>query len=382
MDEQVEFPVKERLKYTDPREYITETKFIKTASELDPSPDNPWDKVLEVKTGRLLSRNEQITIATGIARQDEEYQLIAFAVSDEMNYSTIIEGLTRGKAEIIAQVVREAAIYLPPEQRGDYVKSIGGKTEQFQEGNLANAAEMCYRELINFLPDVNEEREINLDLADADGQRPSPNQEKQLMNFLLLVSRKLEPDRFDSLAEDFMDNIRWLSGAFTENFNLNFSDIFRLIVARKREAWEEDFWSLDSSPKASRFPVEELVETLVESKEGLKKRLEQMPVKIPPKFNRMTAEATNAEFVDLDKVVGGGYKGGTFLLEEGTRGLNHIYQLCLAIQEGSLDLNSRSPIQVFEYQGEYYVLNDGRHRTSALKALGVSFVPMLVKHFS
>ncbi len=96
------------------------------------------------------------------------------------------------------------------------------------------------------------------------------------------------------------------------------------------------------------------------------------------------AQQERAEFVPLDKVMGGtGITDWTVSNASG-RGVPKILELARALVDGSASVAGRfnKPIRVFEIGGEYYLESDGRNRTAALKALGVDEVPMMVTHIS
>jgi len=376
-----QLPIKEKLKASDPRDYIAKEKFLKTAGRLDPSPESPWKDVRNTGFGRLLSENDDAVVATGIAKKGSDYKLITFSRYGETAYSKTLEGLTQAKAECIAETIKQAAIHLPNEQRCAFVRMIGKRESDFQELDLTRVTEVCYTELLSLVPDLDKEKKVKIDFPDNQGEEPTKEQRIQLKKYLKIVSRKLNQEQTDKLIEKFKDDCHWRSGVFSVNYNLSFPDIFNLMLA-ERDDLLEDFESLTPKRPAQRFPVEGLTSNNIASEEQLEKILKDMPAKKPPEARLMFIAERGAEFVDLDKVVGGHYEisheDGTFLLQEGTRGLPHIFKMCQDLQTGTMDINHSGPIRVQEYEGEYFVVDDGRHRIAALKALGVPFVPMIV----
>ena len=116
--------------------------------------------------------------------------------------------------------------------------------------------------------------------------------------------------------------------------------------------------------------------------EELQAVLDSMEVKSAPDTRDLQLSEQHAEMVPLEKVM------GAVLIEDGWnvsrsdgRGIENIFKFVKGFQDGSIDLlGHNSPIKVIEIDGEYFIEGDGRHRTAALKALGVREVPVLVTH--
>lgn len=91
-----------------------------------------------------------------------------------------------------------------------------------------------------------------------------------------------------------------------------------------------------------------------------------------------------AEFVSLDKIVGGPYRTDppTWLVdnpgeERPNRGADRIFELVQKFKNGE-KFDPNSPIYLEKYGDEYYIGADGRHRIAALKAMGVAELPFIV----
>lgn len=135
---------------------------------------------------------------------------------------------------------------------------------------------------------------------------------------------------------------------------------------------------------AQRFPqsVEEVIDVL-------SKADEQARPKRTPHGPLGTYSYTDpvCEFVPLDHVVGGNYQeqhdGNTTWLvdapghERKHRGAPRILELIRKFEDGK-PFSPYSPLRVEKHGDEYYIGPDGRHRVAALKAMGVTALPMVV----
>lgn len=97
------------------------------------------------------------------------------------------------------------------------------------------------------------------------------------------------------------------------------------------------------------------------------------------KLQNYVPEAAYAEYVPLDKLVGGQYGSSWFTSDGNERGKPaYTYKIMSGLVSSSISITGHHPIHCIEVDGKYYISQDGRHRAAALKLLGVKAVPMLV----
>lgn len=119
----------------------------------------------------------------------------------------------------------------------------------------------------------------------------------------------------------------------------------------------------------------------------LDERLSKMPARGTPDTRTLLDKGDELpEMVNLNNIAGGNYINpdheapGTFL-NQINRGKSFLFDLTQSIAKGEKDIAGAQPIRLAKINGEYFVTEDGHHRVSALKALGVPFAPMLVTHY-
>lgn len=366
----------------DARDFFQWTLFQKEAQAIDPDPSHEWEIARDYDR---LVRDEEGQVAVAQTYDPE-------AENSENRWGLLIAERDANGEASSAYIQHELA----PETRNQILDFVGDISPRLK-GNTRHKAVRTVIELIPSLtqsaPEDVSEVLTTLIFKLIPDQGPgsskfdetllkeaSPQQHEQLLRLLTLASSKLPSELFSQKLSQMLENLRWIDQPFGRNYNIVLSDIRRLVL-ENREDTEVNYDSLERSTPAT-YSIADKITRTFSNKDEVEKILTEMPVEIYPDVRFFPRSRERAEMVSLDAVVGGTSINNWSLINasEG-RGLENVFKLTQALQEGSTSvIGSNNPIRVDEINGKYFVSADGRHRTAALKALGVKEVPMLVTH--
>lgn len=368
---------------TDVREYFRLTSFKKTAETIDSDPNHPWNTVIN---GDFLIQDDSGAILAGETYDDDEPQgskaglLIAEKTADRQNNSIFIKNLSGDQRRAILEEIHSIVPSLPENLRYEYVHKLIQGVLNLSEHPLNQ--ERLATIVLELLPDIskNESSQESLDWGNMQ-TRPSIEQQKQLTKFLSLVKRKMPTEKYRDRVQRFQDELRFTEDPFGRNYGHIFSQA-RQWVLEDRTDTQRDY-DLLKRAEPQEYSIKDKITRTFSSPDDLEKVLGSIPVEKMPDLLSKTRGPEVAEMVDLEQVVGGNnMKTWSVSTSEG-RGLPRIYELTKQYSEGTEFIAGKNdPIRVVKVGGKYYIETDGRHRTAALKALGVKEVPMLVTHIS
>ena len=203
-----------------------------------------------------------------------------------------------------------------------------------------------------------------------------------MLRIFSLVSGKVPAEEFEEKIAKFYKNIPFTDHIYGKGFKFLFTDALKWVIDSRFNRQQPK--GKTEKDLTLPFPVQRLIKRKVHTLDEVKDILEKEPVKQPPDIRLRTKGKPQAAFVDLEKVVGGtGIENWARINNTPRQALEKITRLAYGLSEGSIDLTGGyDPIEVYKFGGEYYVLQDGRHRIAALKALGVPFAPMIVTPLS
>ena len=303
--------------------------------------------------------------------------LIAERTSDGQNSSIFTNELNQDQRGWVLDSINSTAPRLEDEQRHIYMREVIQIIPSLKDLKDYQIAKKLAEVALKVIPDINTSQTRSFDLAWANEQ-PSTEQRAEIYDFLALVGQKLSPDKLDDRIQQLIDDARWTDDPFGKNYAGIFSGLRDWVMDDR--GMERKF-DLMQQPKLAEYKISDEVITPITSEIELRGRLAQLPVEYMPNTTRLPRGKQSAEMVQLVEVVGGSdIKDWTVSASEG-RGLSKIYELTTDLQKGYASVAGKNePIKVVEIDGKYFVETDGRHRTAALKALGVSEAPMLVTH--
>jgi len=365
----------------DPRDYFRGTAFQKDAEQIDPDKSHPWQAARG--DGFLVSDEfGQVALAETfdaeeIDRDNRVGLLLAETTQDGQSSSTYIrnELSPRVRGQLV-DVINEVSPRLTGETRHTFVRTLIQLVPSLENQPDEVVAETLTTLTLKLLPD--HPQGIEASEVPQIGTA-SPQQQEQLTRVMKLVSKKMPAEIFSQKLNELQDNLRWTDDAFGRNYASMLADIRR--------------WALDSRQDTVRnydalrkkepvdYPVKDKVTRDFTSPDELEQILRGLPVEPMPDVRFAPRNREQAELVQLDQVLGGtGIDNWTVSTSQG-RGVGKIFELSQALKEGSASVaGNNQPIKAIEVDGKFFIEADGRHRTAALKALGVKEVPMLVTH--
>ncbi len=282
----------------------------------------------------------------------------------------------------VVDILDRGLRHFSSDNQHQFLKRVMQIMPQLKEVSPDVASETCVSLALELLPDHPEAAKMDIfpqELPKANFGQPEASilQMAQLTRFFALASTKVPKEAFQSRVQDLFKWIPYTDGIYDKNFKFIFSEVLSWVIENRSDIKSPQERKLP----IKRFPVKDLIKRRPTSEETLKTLLVQEPVKQMPDIRLMGREFPKAEFVDLDKVVGGWYIKSWSTIEKLGGGIKQIYKFVQGFSTETIDLMaSNEPVKVVELNGEYFISEDGTHRTAALKALGVPFVPMLVTH--
>jgi hypothetical protein len=380
----------EQLRETDPRDYIRVTTFQKHSRSIDPDSTHPWERE---PYGYSWSKDNSGEVVASLVYDSESRQkhlLIAEKASDQEASATYIEGIDPAVRDFTADVIRVVGLRFPPSARYEAVRSVIAFASRIRETDPNTACFSIATRVLKMLPDDPRAQPIEavaLELPSVDFgvSDPTAEQKQALDSLFVLLSRKMPRDSYDRILKTFLGSVPSTDNIYGGNFKYVFSDAVGWVVSARKDTPIDEAASARTGPDRQ-FPVKDLVKEPIRDTHELEIRLSALPVKREPDVRSFPRSEATAEFVDLEKVVGGpGITEWTTLYDPSQKEADlektlRFAQMIQTSDEAGEQLLGRSDtMQASEYKGEYY-LGNARHRVVALKALGVPFVPMLVTH--
>jgi hypothetical protein len=365
----------------DARDYFRDTAFQKEAEELDPDKSHRWQtargagvlvrddygKVALAETFDAEEPDRDNRVGLLLAEQDKDGRGSSAYVRNELNPAI------RGR---IVDIVNDVSPRLNGENRHTFVRALIQLLPTLEKQSEEVVTETLNTLVLKLVPDHPSGVEANEipHIGAANAQ-----QQEQLVRLITLASKKMSPENFSQRLSQFQDNLQRMDDSFGRNYVNLLSDI-RSWVLDSREDTKRNFEALRRTEPID-YLIGDKITREFSSQDELEQILRALPVERMPDITFAQRSRVQAEFVDLERVVGGtGIDNWTVSTSQG-RGLEKIYQLSQALKDGSASVvGNNQPIKVVEMDGKYFVEADGRHRTAALKALGVARAPMLVTH--
>lgn len=375
---------------TDPRDYIEVTAFQKTARDIDPDPNHPWEQ--NVVSFNLISDGlGQVALSRIYDTQDKQFKILIVEKTRDKNPTSVMfseEQATGSKGVIITDVLAQTISYLSPEARHAFVQQTINTIDEYEKLSNSEIVEVLCTKILDFIPgtgDTAPNSNLNTDLPDANyGQvRPDERQAASLNEFLTKASKKITDVVFKGRFNKLLADIPYTDGVYDKNFSyVFFTDVLNWIT-QNREDLQQNRNLVKSGVKTIPLSIEVLKHRTIDDRAGLIAALKDAEVQQKPDTRLLSYDPKQAEFVDLTQIVGGeGITNWSILSVSEGRGIGNIEKIVHGFQEGTIPAhNNTEPIDVCEVSGKYFVDSDGRHRTAALKALGVRFAPLLVTHY-
>ncbi len=367
----------------DPRYYFRETLFQAEAEKIDRNQSHPW----EASRGEgLLVRDEYGSVAMTETFDPEDPDVenrsgLLLAELDGTNASSSayirnkLDSRTRGS---IADVVIDVSPRLKGKTHHVFIRMLIKLLPALENQPDAVVVDTITTMILQLLPD--HPQAIGATEIPQIGMA-SLQQQEQLSRLILLASKKMPAETFALKLAELQDNLRRIDDPFGINYPSMIIDI-RKWVLYSREDTSRNYDAVERKEPLT-FSVKDRATRTFSSAADLELVLKALPFRRKPSTSFAHSGRKRAEVVQLERVLGGTNMDDWTVSSRTERSVAKIFELTQDLIEGPASVAGRNlPIRAFEIDGNYYIDEDGRHRTAALKALGVPEVPMLVTHVS
>jgi ParB-like chromosome segregation protein Spo0J len=365
----------------DPREYFRNTAFQKTAEQIDSNKGHAWQTargegfLVEDKAGTIA-----LTETFDPEEPDETKRLGLLIVAKGTNggeSSIHIKGELDPKIRSqIADSVREVTSRLDGRLAQRFVRILVELAPTFEKQSEEVVTETTATLALKLLPDHPQAVELS-ELPQISGA--SSQQQEQLTRLIKLVSKKISVDTLTQKFAEFQNKVSRIDDAFGRNYPSLLTEIQQWALESREDTTKKHESLRRKEPV--KYDIASQITRNFSSEAELEQILRDLPVEPMPDVHFAPRSRQQAELVSLGSVVGGNDMTDWRVSNSENRGVGKIMELSQALREGTADVaGNNQPIQVIEVSGKYFIEGDGRHRTAALKALGVKEVPMLVTH--
>lgn len=250
-----------------------------------------------------------------------------------------------------------------------------------------------FRHFISYFPETEpglEPDEIKLPFEDFDIPQ---DQAADITKTVSLFLQRFPTDQQKILLDKINDSFRLSQVRYSpDNPSANSNSMtYELISILKSDLLTETYES-ENDFSVDKYELKDKIKNNFSNPAEVQTALGELnpPLDLPP--NLRISEEYEYELVDLSSVVGGVNMQITSSNPDGTitsqntweisssqgRGLGNIYELCKTFQTSQEFRTDRPISYVRTRDGKYYIYGDGRHRTAALKILGVDRIPAIV----
>ncbi|MDR0462906.1 MAG: hypothetical protein LBG64_01645 [Pseudomonadales bacterium] len=145
-----------------------------------------------------------------------------------------------------------------------------------------------------------------------------------------------------------------------------------------------NYFEKDERKPARNFIAETKIGRTFYSADELENFLIQIPsIDLSKKVGRLeTVNEYKLEMVPTDKIVALNASGNNFFIVDDNRDKKYLFEMAQSIQDRTFNPTKQQNIYFYEYDGEYYVADNGNHRSATMKALQIPQFPALVSHLT
>ena len=358
----------------DARDYFKLTAFQKKAASLDVDHAHSWKSVYDY----FIAENESgsFVMGTYVGDDDSRRLLLANRTGDGAITSAGLENLTPLQLGEITDALSAIIPNLPDTTRQTFVNMVIQDLASTKPEGLV--ADKLARRMLELLSDTDSGKIPAEEIYDSPLIKSlAPEKQKPFADFLLQVSRKITADVFKSQFQEFSDSLKFRDDPFGKSYPFLYLEVARWVLDNRTDTKRD--YQLLQQPELPKYYVTDMIERPITSKEELFAILSSMPVETMPDIRNRKVNSVQAEMVELENLIGGATISSWSVSTSEGRGLERIFQLVQDFQNNQRDVvGADDPITAYKIDNKYYINSDGRHRTAALKALGVKEVPMLV----
>ena len=360
----------------DARDFFPITVFQKRAAEVDDNSSHPW----ETARSSFLIENGHGTIAAA-ETHDASSGLLGILITEKAgkneSHSLFLENLSKAQRGEILDAIHLFTPCLSDELQHQFTRQLIEQASALKDNETTT--EQLTGIALKLLPDAPKTGETTNQLSwpKVGGSSPNPIQQRQLSEFIQLVASKLPADTFNQQMEQLHDNLVFTDDPYGKNYSVLFRQMGQWVL-NSRQDTQRRYDILERKPPKE-YPIKDKITRPIDSQAQLAEVLSALPISEMPDIRQRRRANETAEMVDLNQIVGGTeMKTWSVSTSEG-RGLSQIFKLTQKLRTGEVDVvGGDNPIKLVKINNEYYIESDGRHRSAALKALGITQVPAMV----
>lgn len=162
----------------------------------------------------------------------------------------------------------------------------------------------------------------------------------------------------------------------------NISQIEELQNFTKNDNNSNNLYYLEKSvPKIQDYDYSAEITNPINSIQELRERLKTLPFQKRPYTDNMKYDNPSAKFIDTNDILGMSHANSwDDIPESNSKGIKNVWKIVESIQNNTFKNND--PIFGDRIEGKIWITDDGRHRTTAFKALGIKKIPMIIREFT
>ena len=254
----------QKIRETDPRDYLKTATFQKHAREIDTNPNHPW----ETEPIGFTWTNDpgcEVMAATIISKpEDQRGLLLTVKTTDNEPITAYLTGLEPSVRDFVESTVGLVARRFPVETKAVFVQNIINTFPELKNMSIDQAAFRISMLATDLLPDYpNAEvlnKEIELPRVDYGTPELSIKQKSDLQEFLVKLGTKMPPDAFKTSLAGFMKDIPSFDHVYGKNFQFVFSNGLGWMVASRPDTKINEEYAFNyKTDKTAIFPVKDLI---------------------------------------------------------------------------------------------------------------------------
>lgn len=364
----------ESLPSDDPRDYFVDTLLAKHAAEIDPDISRNWNNLRQLE----VSRDELGSTAFGLSYAPDGQSSLYLADKTKGEAPLSVELVEVGDVGfgLAGQCERQAALYFPGDAYHQFVRRLPEVLRATKEMPLADRTVAMAEAFLEALPrryDGQNVGELSITTTHRHGDA-TKEQVEALQSIVKKLSYLVAPEVLQAKVAEFNEELSSAMNPFAKYFDGVVMDMAKWAVGENSE-FPQNFGRQNSKEAVVSYKVKSLTTRRPKTAEEFTAVLQAEPCEELPRYKQVGQE--HAEFVRVENIVGA-YDTSSWdaINTAEKRGVPKIMELAQRMMNGAVD---KDPIKLVKIDGKYYVSSDGRHRTAAMKALGVKGeIPALV----
>jgi len=363
-------PREAEVTYESGERYFKETAFNQYLRDISPQLTQK-----EIRTSyKFMSTDEKgISLACRLKNDSGDSRVLLDYKPEDPNSARIssILNVSEIEGEKIVEHFGELRSRLNPEERSKLIEFLSKYKSPIENAEYQSLAVSGY--FLGFFqdnPEVSNEVNIgNLETPEIFSQQ----QKEEVEDIVRILLRKIPVSEHSEVIASINSTLflnYFDQAKASETLLPNFIQVLKDIVRNQTFDFETDL-------EIPKFSIKERINRTFETQAELEQALESLPQLEEYPEDLRLSDQIEYRMVNLSDVVGGFNMHGWEISTSTNRGLPNIFKNSKMFEESGY-INTTNPISYIFYQGKYFAYGDGRHRTVALKLMGVDKIPAQV----